>query len=172
LPLPVLAGFEKSLGIRAGSPRFAGEAGTVPCAGWGLRHRECFAVRYGLRLVFYTEGSLDSIKNFAVIPCAPIYNGSPTPYGSRASLKNQLCRNLSNVPQTPACAGASPDVSLRLNLALRSPSPMLRVNSATKGENQPRSEVPTPIRWSGRASFRKPARAGYYNMRYLTIQII
>ena len=37
-----------------------------------IRHRECFAVRYGLRLVFYTEGSLDSIKNFAIIPCALI----------------------------------------------------------------------------------------------------
>ena len=29
-------------------------------------------MRYGLRLVFYTVGSLDSIKNFTVIPCAPI----------------------------------------------------------------------------------------------------
>ena len=49
-------------------------AGTVPCLQAGVvRHRECFAVRYGLRLVFYTEGSLDSIKNFAVIPCALIF---------------------------------------------------------------------------------------------------
>ena len=41
--------------------------------GGAIRHRECFAVRYGLRLVFYNEGSLDSIKNFAVIPCALIF---------------------------------------------------------------------------------------------------
>ena len=49
-------------------------AGTVPCLQAGaIRHRECFAVRKGLRLVFYTEGSLDSIKNFAVISCALIF---------------------------------------------------------------------------------------------------
>ena len=48
-------------------------AGTVPCLQAGaVRRRDGFAARYGLRLVFYTEGSLDSIKNFAVIPCAHI----------------------------------------------------------------------------------------------------
>jgi hypothetical protein len=46
----------------------------VPCLQAGaVRRRDGFAARYGLQLVFYTEGSLDSIKNFAVIPCAPIF---------------------------------------------------------------------------------------------------
>ncbi len=50
------------------------QAGTVPCLQPGaVRHRDAFGVRYGLQLVFYTEGSLDSIKNFAVIPCALIF---------------------------------------------------------------------------------------------------
>ena len=36
-----------------------------------IRHRDAFGAHYGLRLVFYAEGSLDGIKNFAVNPCAP-----------------------------------------------------------------------------------------------------
>ena len=81
MPFPALAGFEKSLVRfeRAGCP-----------VRQAVRRRECFAVRYGLRLVFYTEGSLDSIKNFAVIPCA------------LSIIKNLLCRNLSDAPQAPA----------------------------------------------------------------------
>ena len=37
-------------------------AGMVPCPDRPFGTETDFAARYGLRLVFYTEGSLDSIK--------------------------------------------------------------------------------------------------------------
>jgi len=36
--------------------------GTMPCPGRSFGTETGFAVRYGLRLVFYAEGSLDGIK--------------------------------------------------------------------------------------------------------------
>ena len=60
-----------------------------PVQAGAIRHRECFAVRYGLRLVFYTEGSLDSIKNFAVIPCALIFKKTDYAETSQMCLRPQ-----------------------------------------------------------------------------------
>ena len=120
--MPALAGFEKSL---------------VDSSGHGA------LCRLG---PFGTE---------SVSPCATVY-GSPTPRqyswyidtisgcGVRRNplrtyiQKNQLCRNLSNVPQTPACTGRA------------------RIGAER-----------SPPRRGGRASFRKPVRAGYYNICYL-----
>ena len=72
-------------------------AGTVSAEPAGaVRHRECFAVRYGLRLVFYTEGSLDSIKNFAVIPCALIFKRINYAETSQMCLRPQLAQQTSD----------------------------------------------------------------------------
>ena len=42
-----------------------------PAQAGAIRHRDAFGTHYGLRLGFYTEGSLDGIKTLAVNPCAP-----------------------------------------------------------------------------------------------------
>ena len=73
-----------------------------------VRRKECFAGRYGLQLVFYTEGSLDSIKNFAVIPCGLIYKRIYDAETSQMRLRPQ-----------PG-SRASPDVFFNINLVLRS----------------------------------------------------
>ena len=107
-----------------------------------VRHRDGFAVRCGLWLVFYTEGSLDSIKNFAVTHCALIF------------------KIINYVETSQMC---------------------LRPQSAQGERESARSEA-QPFLWKGldegrlagatERLFERPARAGYSNMRNLTIQII
>ena len=100
-----------------------------------IRHRECFAVRYGLRLPHTRQyfRYIDTISG-----CGVRRNPLRT-----YIQKNQLCRNLSNVPQAPACTGRA-----RIGAKRRLP------------------------RWGNRASFRRPARAGESNDSYLSLKVL
>ena len=66
------------------------ERAWCPAVAGVVRRRDGFAARYGLRFVFYTEGSLDSIKNFAVIPCALTYKRINYAETSQMRLRPQL----------------------------------------------------------------------------------
>ena len=91
-----------------GLEAFLTRAGMMSCLQAGaIRRRECFAGRYGLRLVFYTEGSLDSIKNFAVIPCGLIYKRIYDAETSQMRLRPQ-----------PGGRAVSPDTSFNIELVL------------------------------------------------------